>query len=80
MSNCSFAAFAGDHYIHRSLTERLAPGSNNGSTICVSIMIRDNRIPDGRKTFNLTLTTVDPKVELGISNTLITILDDDGNH
>ena len=51
--------------------------SPDNTTRCVNIIILDDDALEGNQTFALTLTTADPDVILGTTETDITITDDD---
>ena len=53
--------------------------STNGATRCFTVTIAaDDAVLDGDKTFTVTLTTTDSDVMLGNSQTIVTIMDDEG--
>ena len=70
---------AGDDYKEQSSTCTYPAGAMAGDTQCLSIPIIDNDVCDGDRFFTVSLTTLDPLVQLitGQERLEVQILDND---
>ena len=74
----TFVAVASFDYISVISPTTFASGSPDNATRCLNITIVDDDALEGDQTFISSLTTADPDVILGTTQTDITITDNDG--
>ena len=75
-----FSAIDGLDYIGLQSSQMFASGSENGTTLCVTISMVNDYSLERDETFALMLTTMDPndRVMVQVNRTTITITDNDG--
>ncbi len=60
------------------MTSVFGVGSPDGTMLCVNITILDDNLIEGDELFTVRLTLITPTLSLGLGNTDITIMDDEG--
>ena len=72
-----YTAIAGSDYTNASSVEIFTSGSTHNAARCINISILEDISYEVNETFTLMLTTPDPNVTIGNSETTITITDTD---
>lgn len=80
LSIVHFSARSGSEYIPIHLSKMFLAGSHHGSTICVNITIIDDKVLGSAKNFSVILRAYEPFVRLGVTRTVITIIENYGEY